>query len=143
MNAKVLWPHTFFGILFPGIFLVFTSVARADLTLSLGTQVHIQADTIEYLRDQNLVIAKGQVQIQQDLVHLYADTIRYDTEAQEVYADGHVVWQDENQEVETQSLTYNLKTGQGKAFNIKTTTAPWISTGSEIDIMPNKIVVKD
>ena len=60
-------------------------------------------------------MAKGQVHIQQDLVHLYADTIRYDTVAQDVHADGHVVWQDQNQEIEAQSLTYNLKTKEGKA----------------------------
>jgi hypothetical protein len=131
------------GLSFFFLFVIGASRAYGDLSLSLGSQVHIQADTIEYLRDQNLVVAKGQVHIQQNLVHLYADTIRYDTEAQEVYAYGHVVWQDESQEVETQSLTYNLRTGQGKAFNIKTTTAPWISTGSEIDIMPDKIIVKD
>src|SRR5580698_8467877 len=110
MNDKVQRARAFFPRVVLGVFCICASRAYGDLTLSLGTQVHIQADTIEYLRDQNLVIAKGQVQIQQDLVHLYADTIRYDTEAQEVYADGHVVWQDENQEVETQSLTYNLKT---------------------------------
>lgn len=115
----------------------------ADLTLSLNSQVHIQADTIEYLRDQNLVIAKGQVHVQQDLVHLYADTIRYDNIAQDVHAEGHVVWQDETQEVEANSLDYNLKTGMGKAYNIKTTAPPWISTGSEIDLMPHKIVIKD
>lgn len=117
--------------------------AAAELSLSLSSQVHIQADTIQYFRDQNLVICKGQVHIQQDLVHLYADTIRYDNVAQDVHAEGHVVWQDETQEVEAKSLDYNMKTGLGKAYNIKTTSPPWISTGSEIDITPHKIVIKD
>jgi lipopolysaccharide assembly outer membrane protein LptD (OstA) len=120
-----------------------TVPATADLSLSLNSQVHIQADTIQFFRDQNLVICKGQVHIQQDQVHLYADTIRYDNVAQDVHAEGHVVWQDESQEVEAQTLDYNMKTGMGKAFNIKTTAPPWISTGSEIDIMPHKIVIKD
>ena len=117
--------------------------AQADLTLSLNNQVHIQADLIEYLKDQNLVMAKGQVHIQQGSVHLYADSIRYDVVAQDVQATGHVVWQDEHQEVESKSLIFNLRTGEGKAFHIKTTEPPWISTGSEIDMMRNKIVIKD
>lgn len=117
--------------------------ASAELSLSLNSQVHIQADTIQYFRDQNLVICKGEVHIQQDQVHLYADTIRYDNVAQDVHAEGHVVWQDETQEVEAQTLDYNMKTGLGKAHDIKTTSPPWISTGSEIDIMPHKIVIKD
>ncbi len=121
----------------------FPSLVQAELSLSLNSQVHIQADTIQFLRDQNLVICKGNVSIQQDQVHLYADSIRYDNVAQDVYAEGHVVWQDESQEVECQSLNYNLKTGTGKAYNIKTTAPPWISTGSEIDILPHKIVIKD
>jgi len=118
------------------------STAFADLSLSLNSQVHIQADTIEYFRDQNLVVAKGQVHIQQGLVHLYADSIRYDTAAQDVQATGRVVWQDETQEVEAQSQTYNLRTRQGIAHNIKTSSPPFISTGEEIDISDNKIVIQ-
>ncbi|GEM_PF-1566757 len=132
--GMALWIASFAGVATPAI---------ADLSLSLDSQVHIQADTIQYIRDQNLVICKGEVHIQQDQVHLYADTIRYDNVAQDVHAEGHVVWQDETQEVEAQTLDYNMKTGLGKAHNIKTTSPPWISTGSEIDIMPHKIIIKD
>ena len=71
--------------------LVWPMTAKADLTLSLSTQVHIQADLIEYLKDENLVMAKGQVHIQQRSVYLYADSIRYDVVAQDVQATGHVV----------------------------------------------------
>jgi len=123
--------------------LTWPGLVRADLTMSLNTQVHIQADVIEYLKDQNLVMAKGQVHIQQGAVHLYADSIRYDVVAQDVQASGHVVWQDEHQEVESKSLNFNMRTGEGKAFHIKTTEPPWISTGSEIDMMRGKIVIKD
>jgi len=124
---------------------LFFSAARAsaDLSFSVGSNVHIQADTIEYLKDEGLVIARGQVHVQQDLVHLYADTIRYDLTAQDVSAEGHVVWQDENQEIEAKNLNYNLRTKEGKAFDIKTTAPPWISTGSEIDITDKKVVIKD
>ena len=139
------WYFNFFPscILFVLTFLLFltSGMARADLTFSLNSQVHIQADTIEYLKDQNLVMARGQVHIQQDKVHLYADAIRYDAVSQDVQADGHVVWQDEGEEVESQSLTYNLKTKKGKAYNIKTTVPPWIVTGSEVDIANDKTVI--
>ena len=117
--------------------------ARGDFSLTLTSQVHIQADTLEYLRDQNLVIARGQVHIQQDQVNLYADVIRYDSQSQDVHAEGHVVWQDPGQEVEAQSLDYNLKTGKGKALHIKSIAPPWISTGEEIDMLPHKVVIKN
>lgn len=119
------------------------SAIFAELALTLNSQVHLQADTIEYMRDQELVMAKGQVHIQQDQVHLYADSVRYDMNAQDVQAEGHVVWQDENQEIEAHSLTYNLKTREGKAYNIKTTTPPWISLGDEILLTDRKIVIKN
>ncbi len=123
--------------------IILSSPLRAELSFSLNGQVRLQADTIEYLRDQNIVMAKGQVHIQQDKVNLYADSIRYDVTAQEVEAKGHVVWQSEADEIEANSLNYNLKTREGKAYNIKTTSPPWISTGSEIDIKDQKIIIKD
>src|SRR5277367_3412579 len=86
------------------------SAAHAELGLSMDSQVHLQADVIEYLKDQNLVMARGQVHIQQGSINLYADSIRYDMTAQDVQADGHVIWQDEHQEIEAKSLTFNLKT---------------------------------
>lgn len=116
--------------------------ARGAMTFSSDTQVHMQADTIEYLKDQGLVMARGQVHVQEGANHLYADTIRYDTDSQDVQANGHVVWQDGTQTVETESLTYNLRTKKGKAFDIKTTSPPWITTGGEVDIEPSKIVIK-
>ncbi len=114
-----------------------------DLSLSTNSNVHIQADRIEYLKDQGLVVASGQVHIQQDQVHLYADKIRYDMTAQNIFAEGHVIWQDESQEIEAKNLTYNLRDKKGKAFDIKTTAPPWISTGSEIDIEDRKITIKN
>jgi lipopolysaccharide assembly outer membrane protein LptD (OstA) len=119
------------------------SFVLAQLTLSLKSQVHIQADTIEYLKDQNLVMARGQVHIQQGTVNLYADNIRYDTDSQDVQANGHVVWQDGSETVEMESLTYNMRIKKGKAFNIKTTVPPWITIGSEVDIEKDKITIKN
>src|ERR1035441_9872562 len=143
MNHFTVISRWVFGVALGLAVFLKASPSLAELSLSLNTQVHIQADTIEYFRDQNLVVAKGQVHVQQDLVHLYADSIRYDTVAQDVQATGHVVWQDESQEVESQKLVYNLHTHEGKAFNIKTTAPPFISTGSEIDIQDRKITIKD
>ena len=119
------------------------SAVHGELSFNLETNVKIQADFIQYLRDQELVVSNGSVHIQQGAVHLYADKIRYDVNAQDVHGEGHVVWQNESDEIEAQSLTYNLKTQKGKAFNIRTTSPPWISTGSEIDIEPQKVVIKD
>src|SRR6185369_5630025 len=120
--------------------------ARAESAFSSSSGVHLQTGptgSYEYFQDQGLVVAKGDVHIQQDAVNLYADRIRYDLKAQEVQAEGNVVWQDGAKEIRTQSLTYNLKTGIGKALHVRTASPPWIVTGAEIQIMPGKIVVKD
>lgn len=120
-----------------------SAIAQCQLTFNLEVNVKIQADFIQYLRDQELVVAHGNVHIQQGTVHLYADKIRYDVTAQDVHAEGHVVWQNESEEIEAQSLTYNLKTQKGKAFNIRTTSPPWICFGSEIDIEAQKVIIKE
>src|SRR6185503_9196638 len=126
-----------------GFFYLVCTSAFADLSFSTDSQVRLQADTIQYLKDQNLVMARGQVHIQQGSVHLYADNIRYDIASQDVQAKGHVVWQDALQEVESDSMTYNLRSKKGKSFKVKTTAPPWITTGSEIDIEDQKIIIKD
>jgi len=132
-----------FYLFFFIVFFLLGSSVLAQATFSPNSQVHLQADTIEYIRDQNLVMARGQVHLQQGSDHLYADNLRYDTDSQDVQANGHVVFQDGSQTVETESLNYNLKTKMGKAFNIKTTAPPWITTGDEVDIEPHKIVIKN
>jgi lipopolysaccharide assembly outer membrane protein LptD (OstA) len=134
---------------YPLVFLMFSAFfsapvpATADLNFSLGSEVHLQADTIEYLKDQNLIMARGRVHIRQGLVHLYADSIRYDVQAQDIQAQGQVVWQDDKQEIVAESLSYNLKTRAGKAVKIRTVTPPWLCFGSEIEITPKKIIIKD
>ncbi|HUO58059.1 MAG TPA: LptA/OstA family protein [bacterium] len=128
-------------VLLPLIFV--PGIALADLSLSLSSNVHLQSDTMEYLKDQGLVVAKGKVHVQQGSVHLYADQIRYDLTAQDIFAEGNVVWQDENEEIEAKTLTYNLRTKEGKAYNIKTSAPPFVSTGEEIDIKSGKIVIKN
>ncbi len=140
MRNKTIQNLFFFIVLWSVV--LKAAIARAEMTFSADSQVHMQADTIEYLKDQGLVMARGQVHVQQGVDHLYADTIRYDTDSQDVQANGHVIFQDGTQTVETESLTYNLRTKKGKAFDIKTTAPPWITTGGEVDIEPSKIVIK-
>ena len=60
-------------------------MVASKVAFSPNSQVHLQADTIEYIKDQNLVMARGQVHLQQGSDHLYADNLRiYDTESQDV-----------------------------------------------------------
>ncbi len=139
-------PRCYFKSILISVFFIYLNIfftANAELSFTLNSNVKIQADYIQYLRDQDLVVANGNVHIQQGTVHLYSDKIRYDVVAQDVHAEGHVVWQNESEEIEAQSLTYNLKTQMGKAFDIRTTSPPWISTGSEIDMEPQKVTIKD
>ncbi len=118
-----------------------TPGARAA-TSSVGS-VHLQADRIEYLRDQGLVVAKGRVHITQDQTTLFADSIRYDITAQEIEATGNVIFQQGPQEIDAQEMTFNTGTQEGRATNAKTLVPPWICTGAVIEIKDKKIVVKD
>ncbi len=119
----------------------FISNARAA-TSSLGA-VHLQADRIEYLRDQGLVVAKGRVHITEDQTTLFADNIRYDITAQEIEAKGNVIFQQGPQEIDAQEMTFNTGTQEGRASDAKTLVPPWICTGAQIDIKDKKIIVKD
>jgi lipopolysaccharide export system protein LptA len=119
----------------------FAPGARAA-TSSLGS-VHLQADRIEYLKDQGLVLAKGRVHITQDQTTLFADNVRFDITAKEIDATGDVIFQQGPQEIDAQEMTYNTGTQEGRATHAKTTVPPWICTGAQIDIKDKKIIVKD
>jgi lipopolysaccharide export system protein LptA len=131
--------NTFLGLV---LALGFASRTLAD-SAPLDSSVHLQADRIEYLRDQALVTAKGRVHLTEGQITLFCDSLRYDTAAREVDAIGHVVFQNGAQEIDADEMTFNTGTQDGKAVNAKTTVPPWICTGAEIQFQDKKVIVKD
>ncbi len=127
---------------FATLLLVFIFAAprvSAQPAFDLGSGVKLQADRVEFLQDQGLILAQGNVHVQQEGIHLYADTLRFDLTSQQLIADGHVTWQQDGQEVQASKITYNLGTHRGHANEVRTTTPPWYFTGTDVDLEPGLI----
>lgn len=122
--------------------LAWASFAGAQGSLSPGQPVKLQADHLEYLKDQGIVTARGRVHVQQGSIDLYADVVRYDLNTQEVKADGQVMFQDGEQTVQAQSFVYNLGTQKGGAFDIESASPPWLYSGQEVSLEPGKVILR-
>ena len=124
------------------LFLLAASTLGAQGGLSLNEPVKMQADYLEYLKDQGLVTARGRVHVKQGSVDLYADAVRYDMNSQEVQANGNVLFQDGEQTVQAQTFVYNLASKKGGAFDIRSSSPPWLYTGKEVSMEPGKIILR-
>jgi len=124
-----------------GALVLLSDVGTAWAQLSLGTDspVQLEADRVEFLRDQGVVLAKGHVHVEEEGVHIYADSLRYDMASQQLTADGTVTWQQDNQEVRCTKLSYNLGTKKGRAEEVETNTAPWYYRGQDVLLEPDLI----
>ncbi|MDI9561399.1 MAG: LPS assembly protein LptD [Pseudomonadota bacterium] len=88
---------------------------------SLTNQVDISARYLEHKKEQNVYIAKGDVDIKEGARILNADSLVYDDNSKEIFAEGNILLQDEGDVIECEKLYLNLvtKTGtieKGKIF---------------------------
>lgn len=112
---------------------------RAQFSMGPDLPVKLEADQVEFLRDQGVVIARGHVHAEQQGVHIYADVLRFDVVTEHLTADGTVTWQQDNQEVRCEKLEYDLKTKKGRATSVLSSSAPWYFRGDDVLFGPNRI----
>ncbi|MBA4418790.1 MAG: hypothetical protein C0392_12910 [Syntrophus sp. (in: bacteria)] len=73
-----------------------------------STPVDIYALILEYNKQENVYIARGQVEIKEGLRKLTADYVRYNKETEDVYAEGNVIFQDQGDVVHSEKMYLNL-----------------------------------
>jgi hypothetical protein len=113
--------------------------ACAQFSLGGDSPIKLEADQVDFLRDQGVVVAKGHVHVQEDAVNIYAENMRFDMGSRQLTAEGTVTWQQDNQEVRCRQLSYNLNTKKGRAEEVETNTAPWYYRGEDVLLEPNVI----
>ncbi len=79
--------------------------------------VNISADTLEYLSDTNVYIAKGSVSIVLEDATLTADELRLDNNTSDAVAEGNVVYEDSAAVLRADKIELNLKTKLGTVYN--------------------------
>ena len=97
---------------------------RQRLSLEAGTPVTVYADRVENLEREKLLVAEGNVQIEQGDVRLEADRVEINTETSEAIATGRVVLFDGRDRLTGERIEYNLRTATGVVFKAEAAAEP-------------------
>lgn len=97
---------------------------RQRLSLEAGTPVTVYADRVENLDREKLLLAEGNVQIEQGDVRLEADRVEINTETSEAVATGRVVLFDGRDRLTGERIEYNLRTATGVVYKAQGVAEP-------------------
>ncbi|HEX2500803.1 MAG TPA: LPS assembly protein LptD [Methylomirabilota bacterium] len=112
---------------------------RQRLSLEAGTPVTVYADRVENLDRDRLLLAEGNVQIEQGDVRLEADRIEVNTETGEAVATGSVVLFDGRDRLTGERVEYNLRTGTGIVYKAAAAAEPhFFFTGNRMERFGDK-----
>jgi LPS-assembly protein len=109
MNAawyKVIWILLILA-------LPFSSEAKGLAKRTVKGPVDIQADFLEYNKNESMYTAKGHVEIKESTSTLTADYVEYHEDSGDVLAEGNVLLQDSEGTIRTERMTLNLVTQEG------------------------------
>src|SRR5262245_54932838 len=104
---------------------------RERLSIEAGSPVTVYADHVQNLDQEKLLIAEGNVQVEQGDVRLEADRIEVNTETGETVATGRVVMFDGRDRLIGERIEYNLRTGTGIVYQAQAAAEPHFFFGGE------------
>jgi LPS-assembly protein len=104
---------------------------RQRLSLEAGTPVTVYADRVENLERERLLVAEGNVELQQGDVRLEADRMEVNTETGEAIATGRVVLFDGRDRLNGERIEYNLRTGTGIVYQAQAAVEPHFFFGGD------------
>ena len=100
------------------------SQERQQLSLEAGVPVTVYADRLENLERERLLLAEGNVQIEQGDVRLEADRVEINTDTGEAVATGNVVLFDGRDRLTGERIEYSLRSGTGIVYKAQAVAEP-------------------
>ncbi|MGM0502952.1 MAG: hypothetical protein ACQERJ_10535, partial [Bacillota bacterium] len=80
-------------------------------------KVNLEADNVQYLKKDNLIVAEGNTHLQSEQMNLWADYLKIDLENNQLTAEGEVRVVKQGEEIRSEKLNYNLKLAEGVFIN--------------------------
>ncbi len=117
------------GTLYLSLFLACFGVLFSQNAYSIETPVRCQGDRVEYLRDDGVIQAEGNVILTQNGTELKCDKAIVFVNTGEAFAEGRVVLYNENQTFTSDKMHYNFKTGLGDVLKTNLVNQNWFSEG--------------
>jgi LPS-assembly protein len=112
---------------------------RQQVSLGAGTPVTVYADRVENLERERLLVAEGNVQLEQGDIRLESDRLEVNTETGEAIAAGQVVLFDGRDRLTGERLEYNLRVGTGVIYKAEGIAEPhFFFTGNRMDRFGDK-----
>jgi len=104
----------------------------------------INADTIEYSKEKNVVTLEGNVKLIKENSVLTCDKATVNTATNEAHAQGHVILEDGQGVIKANSCDYNFKTKTGQAFDATIAYHPYFGSGKIVrKVSENEIEIKN
>ncbi|MFQ5867102.1 MAG: LPS-assembly protein LptD [bacterium] len=101
----------------------------------------LSAEYIEYTREGNKVLARGNVKIEDRDVIVECDEAIFDLEEEKIEAKGEIILQDKETIIHGSQIIYDLRTGGGVIDNASSFIEPWYVSGAKIERVSDKEIV--
>lgn len=120
------------------------SLSQAHAEDEAGLPVEVQADNLNYLRDEKKIIAEGNVSVRYKNIRLSSQTAHVYTDSKTATAAGHVRLTDGTSSLVSDTVDYDFANHSGKFPDAKIYQFPWYAQGEEINqLSKQKIEVFD
>jgi len=113
----------------------------SELGTARDTPITISADYIEYSTEENRVIARGNIKIEDKDVTVECDEATFDMEEEKVEAKGGVILKDNEITIHGSRIVYDSRTGRGVIDNASSFIEPWYVSGPEVERVSDKEIV--
>src|SRR5262249_43894714 len=112
---------------------------RERLSIEAGSPVTVYADHVQNLEQEKLLLAEGNVQLEQGDVRLESDRMEVNTETGEAVASGRVVLFDGRDRLTGSRIEYNLRSGTGIVYQAEAAAEPhFFFQGNSMDRVGDK-----
>jgi len=126
------------------ILIVFFIFSTQSFAQEQGENVELNGDIIEYSRDGQTVIAKGNVIIVRGDTTIMGDRVEFSQKTNMAYANGNVRLVMPNGEIEGEDMTFNFAEMKGDFHGAKLISDPYYGTGAVISkVSDNQMKMKD
>jgi lipopolysaccharide assembly outer membrane protein LptD (OstA) len=101
----------------------------------------LSADYIEYRKEENKVLAHGNVKIEDRPVTMECEEAIFDMKEDKIEAKGGIVLRDKNITIHGSQIVYDSRTGRAVIDNASSFISPWYCSGLKIERVSDKEII--
>ncbi|MFH1784764.1 MAG: LPS export ABC transporter periplasmic protein LptC [bacterium] len=123
------------------IFILLPFLAASSYAEEETPPIAVSADYLEYIKQTNMVIGKGNVRIEHLDMIITSDHVIANLDTDEIEVSGNVTLEDKGGQMKGTRGVYNIKTKKGTLENTFSFSEPWYVKGKTVDRISEKQMV--